>query len=904
MDTKFNRKFGLNTKNSNTSDPSPNNCCDGCFDGRVGATGASGPPGRQGDTGIRGLNGATGVPGSTGQAGAPGNTGSSGVQGPAGPPGETGATGVQGPAGATGSSGEPGATGVQGVTGPSGVQGETGIEGQTGATGAAGATGATGEGVTGATGVQGDTGSPGPAGETGATGVGETGATGASGSQGDTGVVGATGAGETGATGVQGETGVPGLIGETGATGAGVTGATGTDGPTGSIGESGATGPTGAGVTGATGVQGSTGATGDFGATGPTGAGVTGATGVEGPTGSNGATGPTGAGVTGATGPQGSTGATGDFGATGPTGAGVTGATGIQGLTGVAGATGPTGAGVTGATGPEGPTGATGPLGNTGASGATGLGVTGATGSSGVQGSTGVAGATGVQGATGVGATGATGTQGATGTAGTFFVNDTAFVDPIYGNDATAVLEDPSHPWLTINAAIAAASAVALPANRQWTVFVRNGVYPEVILLRPFVDITGEGSRTVLVLGAINDSLMAPAPTTNTIRNIGITSALRPIFVKTIEGVINMNTVVMFTSWSEDPTQQSKSQIVVQAGTLNISNCNMTTTLTSILGQAIPEIHQLIEHRFDATSTTPNSFITVRDSTLTLTENRTVAGLASNALVSMVNIGSGPTVTGVARTYTYSGSNNVFTYNNTLSPGNPARFAGTFAWINNSTTQLLTTISAIESESSLTNNIGTAPPSFEPGVFRFALLQLPTSGSNSNIDSCQVQFASLSALLLGSIFTSRLVAATSLTAVTSTRWRGLTDVPPTEPEYIYTGARRVLNNATDVYNGGQLTSNLREFAVNTVVNVQSTDTTLVFDVDGTVNLPPISQTPNRILIVRIMDPSGTTSITLNSVVGDTIDNTGLATINLPGPFAVVMQASLSSLRWIFIANYV
>jgi len=91
----------------------------------------------------------------------------------------------------------------------------------------------------------------------------------------------------------------------------------------------------------------------------------------------------------------------------------------------------------------------------------------------------------GATGATGIGllgATGATGTIGATGVSGVNnFVNMTNFVDAVFGNNATAVPQDQSKPYQTINAALAAAFS-------GWVIYVRPGMYIESIILRDNID--------------------------------------------------------------------------------------------------------------------------------------------------------------------------------------------------------------------------------------------------------------------------------------------------------------------------------------------------------------------------------------------------------------------------------
>lgn len=101
-------------------------------------TGASGPPGPQGDPGPQGPQGETGPAGPqgpTGPEGPQGPAGADGAQGPAGPAGADGADGsqgIQGPQGETGPQGPAGPQGDAGPQGPQGIQGDTGPQGPQG----------------------------------------------------------------------------------------------------------------------------------------------------------------------------------------------------------------------------------------------------------------------------------------------------------------------------------------------------------------------------------------------------------------------------------------------------------------------------------------------------------------------------------------------------------------------------------------------------------------------------------------------------------------------------------------------------------------------------------------------------------------------------------------------------
>ncbi len=184
-------------------------------------------------------------------------------------------------------------------------------------------------------------------------------------------------------------------------------------------------------------------------------------------------------------GPKGDTGATGPQGPPGPANTqGATGSTGPSGLTGLTGNT--------GVTGPTGPTGLTG---NTGATGSTGpIGLTGNTGVTGPTGPTGLTGNTGATGSTGVtGPTGPTGLTGMTGPSGALLPEgNTLTVDAVYGNNTLAAANPYSSPFLTITAALAAASSGQL-------VFVRPGTYNETLTIPASVSLVGAGAQAVVI---------------------------------------------------------------------------------------------------------------------------------------------------------------------------------------------------------------------------------------------------------------------------------------------------------------------------------------------------------------------------------------------------------------------
>ena len=106
------------------------------------------------------------------------------------------------------------------------------------------------------------------------------------------------------------------------------------------------------------------------------------------------------------------------------------------------------------------------------------VGVPGTDGSTGPTGDTGPTGGTGETGPTGVGETGPTGPTGETGPLD-LLVNNTFFVDAQFGVDATAVPDDETQPYLTIDAAYADAIAALPPlvGGGRNVVYVQPGNY-------------------------------------------------------------------------------------------------------------------------------------------------------------------------------------------------------------------------------------------------------------------------------------------------------------------------------------------------------------------------------------------------------------------------------------------
>ncbi|WP_261304187.1 collagen-like protein [Paenibacillus andongensis] len=177
---------------------------------------------------------------------------------------------------------------------------------------------------------------------------------------------------------------------------------------------------------------------------------------------------------------------------------GIAGPQGQQGVTGPAGPVGPRGlAGSPGIIGPQGIQGPTGPQGVIGPPGLDGpQGIQGPAGPQGVTGPPGLDGPQGIQ--------GPTGPQGVIGPTGPtqLLVNQTAFVDPVYGNNATAMLDDETKPWQT-----AAAAVASVPSGT--TIIVRPGVYMETNLAKDGIGWVFEKGAIVIAVGNLFDDLGA-----------------------------------------------------------------------------------------------------------------------------------------------------------------------------------------------------------------------------------------------------------------------------------------------------------------------------------------------------------------------------------------------------------
>ena len=181
------------------------------------------------------------------------------------------------------------------------------------------------------------------------------------------------------------------------------------------------------------------------------------------------------------------------------------------------------------------------------------------------------------------------GPQGVPGPSSNFFVNQTVFVDPTFGNDATAVLQSPSLPYRTINAAITAAGTRATN-TLGWQVQIRPGTYNENIQLRDFVNLYGVSSlgytqppppsNEVQINGFLSDSLIVNGLPDITYLYFNATNASAIIFSS---GTLITITDCQFLSTYTNPASGATCFCVTNGNSTDISfrRTNITLSVTS-----------------------------------------------------------------------------------------------------------------------------------------------------------------------------------------------------------------------------------------------------------------------------------------------------------------------------------
>lgn len=80
-------------------------------------------------------------------------------------------------------------------------------------------------------------------------------------------------------------------------------------------------------------------------------------------------------------------------------------------------------------------------------------------------------------------------------------IKDFIYVDQKYGFDNTRQKSTPNRPYKTINFAISSLNNQQLDQTHQYIIYVSPGIYDEIIILRPFVNIAGSGKNLTRILG-------------------------------------------------------------------------------------------------------------------------------------------------------------------------------------------------------------------------------------------------------------------------------------------------------------------------------------------------------------------------------------------------------------------
>lgn len=189
------------------------------------------------------------------------------------------------------------------------------------------------------------------------------------------------------------------------------------------------------------------------------------------------------------------------------------------------------------------------------------------------------------------GSRGPRGLSGLPGTNSSFLVNQTAFVDPTFGNDATAVLQAPSLPYRTISAAITAAATKAT-STLGWQVQIRPGIYNENIQLRDFVNLYGVSSlgytqppppsNEIQINGSVSDFLIVNGLPNITFLYFNATNVPAITFSS---GSLITITDCQFSSTYTDPDSGASCFCVTSGGGTDISfrrtNINVAVTSTN-----------------------------------------------------------------------------------------------------------------------------------------------------------------------------------------------------------------------------------------------------------------------------------------------------------------------------------
>lgn len=191
---------------------------------------------------------------------------------------------------------------------------------------------------------------------------------------------------------------------------------------------------------------------------------------------------------------------------------------------------------------------------------------TGATGNTGETGNTGNTGNTGV--------TGNTGNTGVTGATGSVPLQPLLVFVQTNGNDATGVLQDPNNPFLTLQGAINAITALPPLPGDTWTIILGDGNFGPGIL-SSFINVTGLGSASVI--GPINSGT---GTGTSSIINVTIVGASPAITTTGTNAMIIRDCLITNIASPSDPQEM----ITLTNSRLVITDCVILYTPVAATG--------------------------------------------------------------------------------------------------------------------------------------------------------------------------------------------------------------------------------------------------------------------------------------------------------------------------------
>jgi len=159
-------------------------------------------------------------------------------------------------------------------------------------------------------------------------------------------------------------------------------------------------------------------------------------------------------------------------------------------------------------------------------------------------------------------------------------VGNTAFVDSIFGNDATGVVQNTDLSFKTIGAAILAVAAHGPSPADVWEVIIQAGTYIEHVSVSDSIYLTGTGPNTVIV-GAVFHS------GGTLLTNILISSTNEPAVVNNATEDVNYLSCVISTTYTSTFVSSAPiTTVQVNAGEFGMTSGAIFSTYKSAATQA------------------------------------------------------------------------------------------------------------------------------------------------------------------------------------------------------------------------------------------------------------------------------------------------------------------------------